>query len=240
MRYPSCFIALGLVLGVAPCAFATNSNVSGPSVGAGVADIEFRGGIEFDENNADHYRQRLHLDYGLNDTLALRIITRQEQREGGHLEYRATDVEARMQLFEDEAWGFDGGFKVAYSKADGDDGPDELTLYWLYEIKRYGFSFRQNALVGTQFGEEADQTPTAELRWQALANIWENHSLGLEMFNDFGPVNEWTGYNEQGHRIGPVLKGKLAQGVNYQTGMLFGISDDAPDIGIKFFIGTSF
>lgn len=241
MNIPSIFIAAcAMSLLYAPLAQATNANVSGPSVGAGVFDIEFRSGMEYDEDSADRYQQRLHLDYGLNNSLALRIITKQEQREGGHLEYRATDVEARYQIFEDEDWGFDGGFKFVYSMADGDDGPDQLELTWLYEITRHDFTYRQNTVVGTERGDNAEHTPSLELGWQALANLWEHHSIGLELYNQLGVVDEWAGYNAQGHRIGPVLKGKLVQGVNYQTGVLFGISDDAPDIGIKFFIGTQF
>ncbi len=240
MKNPSFFIALSAGLSFfAPHAGATNSNVSGPDVREGVA-VEWRMGSEYDEDSPDRYQQRLHINYGLSETFDLRLITKQEQREGGHLEYRATDAEIKWQLFEDETDGFDGSVKLAYSMADGDDGADSARLFWLYQISRYGFTFRHNSLLGTQLGSDAEHTPTAEMRWQAMANIWQHHSLGMEMFNNLGAVDDWAGYNAQGHRIGPVLKGKLSEDVSYQTGLLFGISDDAPDIGLKFFIGTRF
>jgi hypothetical protein len=124
--------------------------------------------------------------------------------------------------------------------ADGDDGADSLDLYWLYQITRHDFTYRHNSVIGTEFGEDAEHTPNLELRWQVLANIWEHHSLGLEMFNHLGVIDEWAGFDAQGHRMGPVVSGKLSERLSYQTGVQFGLSDDAPDIGIKFFIGTSF
>ena len=45
--------------------------------------------------------------------------------------------------------------------------------------------------------------------------------------------NDSDDFDEQSHRIGPVAYGEIGHGVHYQTGVLFGVSDEAPDAELK-------
>lgn len=224
----------------ATSAQATTSNVVGPDVTAGKTKIAARFGFDHDDDHSDAYNQRFHIDYGIDDTWGIRLITKQQRKQSYNLEYKATDFELKHQFFEDEIDGFDGSVKVVYSLSDGDKKPDKAALYWAYKYSNDRWNLCYNTALSHQIGEDATDGIGLEFRWQAMAKILRNHSLGLEMFNDLGKLNHQHGYDQQNHRIGPVVKGKLGHGLSYQSGMLIGISDDAPDLGFKLFLTQSF
>ena len=97
-----------------------------------------------------------------------------------------------------------------------------------------------NQLFAHDVGEEADDGIGAEFRIQAMRKISDTHSLGLEGFHDFGNLTDLSGYSDQSHQIGPVVKGKLPYNLKYEAGYRAGISDAAPDHNIKFFISRAF
>ena len=54
---------------------------------------------------------------------------------------------------------------------------------------------------------------------------------GIEIYSEFGDFD--NDFDEQGHSIGPVAYGKLFDNIGYDTGVLFGVSDAAPDVELK-------
>jgi len=97
-----------------------------------------------------------------------------------------------------------------------------------------------NQIFGHDVGEESDDGITAQLRFQAVRSISDTHSLGLESIHAFGNLTTLSGYDNQSHEIGPVLKGKLGNGFAYETGYRAGISDGAADHNVKFFLSKTF
>jgi hypothetical protein len=67
-----------------------------------------------------------------------------------------------------------------------------------------------------------------------------NMRIGVEMFNDFGHLNETDNFDSQSHTFGPVIKLDLAKKYFLQTGYRIGISQAAPDHGFKLFVGRNF
>ena len=99
---------------------------------------------------------------------------------------------------------------------------------------------RLGQLFDHEVGEDSESGLNAEWRMQATYAVTDDTRVGLESFNDFGRLADLSGYSDQSHTIGPVVKGKLPNGFFYETGYRAGISDAAPDHLVKFFIGKDF
>lgn len=219
---------------------ATNANVVGPEVKAERWQVEGRVGWDEGADGRGTYRQRAHLDYGLSEAWGVRIVWKQLKREGKDLATASADFELKYQLFEDGEDGSDGGAKLVYSLADADSGADQLSLFWLQEFIFERFTFRYNLAAAHEVGEASRSGVKAQARWQVLMPLHGRHRLGVEMFNNFGNLRQLSGFDDQSHRAGPVLKGRVADPLTYQVGLLFGLSEAAPDLGVKGFLIYSF
>ena len=232
------FVALLLLLDLPSS--ATTANVVGPEVKAERWQFEGRAGWNEGADGRGIYRQRFHLDYGVTGAWGARVVLKQLKREGGDLATASTDFELKYQLFEDGEAGFDGAVKLVYSFADGGASPDQVSLFWLQEFVFDGIAFRYNLAAAHETGASSTSGVKAQARWQVMVPLHERHRLGIEMFNNFGNLRQLSGFDDQSHRAGPVLKGRFADNLTYQTGLLFGLSESAPDFGVKGFLIYSF
>ena len=60
------------------------------------------------------------------------------------------------------------------------------------------------------------------------------------MFNKFGNLRFLSGYNNQNHRVGTLIKGKLNDKISFKFGPQFGISENSTDYGFGMFLGYKF
>lgn len=214
------------------------SNVGGASVSDGHASAEIRMGVSEDDSEA-RIRSRVHYDYGFNDWYALRFIALQDKPDGDSYEHEAVTMEHRFQLIEKRDHGLDAGFRLVYSKKDGDKTPDDVDVVLLSQVPFGNYEWRANAVFEREVG--AHQTPgiALELRNQVTYDFGA-FDIGIEMFNDFGKLNEQSGYDDASHDIGPVIKGDLGESLYYQAGYRAGISAGAADHTFKFYVGAHF
>lgn len=225
-------------------AFAsTTGSVGSPNVNEGKSSVAFRIGFsDADENSSDddRFRARVHYDYGVTDFYALRLQVAGDDRKGNNFEHESITLLNRFHIIKKEDYGFDAGFRLGYTMKDGDKKPDNVS-FGLFQLVPYdAWEFRFNELFEHEVGEESESGISFALRSQATYKISDTHRLGLEMFNDFDNLRTQSGYSDQNHTIGPVLKGKMFGDISYETGYRVGISDGAPDHSFKFFIEKSF
>lgn len=214
------------------------SDVGSAIVGEGHASSEIRMGVN-EGDDETRLRSRVHYDYGFNDWYAVRFIALQDMPDGDSYEHEAVTMEHRFQLIEKRDHGFDAGFRLVYTKKDGDKTPDDVDLVLLTQVPFGNYEWRTNAVFEREVG--AHQTPgiALELRNQVTYDFGA-FDIGIEMFNDFSKLNEQSGYDDASHDIGPVIKGDLGESLYYQAGYRAGISDAAADHTFKFFVGAHF
>lgn len=226
-----------------PVTAQTISSVGSPGVTKGATAIEGRVGFSLDDTGSsqdERLRSRLHIDHGFTDMYAARLIVAGDKRQNNGFEYDNVTFENRFDLFDAEEIGFDFGMRGSYTYKDGDKKPDNITIgfYELFPLDNW--EIRSNQLLSHEVGEDSESGLGFAIRAQATYAIHENHRLGFETFNDFGNIRTLSGFDAQGHSLGPVLKGKLGNGFAYETGYLAGISDDSADHNVKFFLSKSF
>ena len=228
------------------------SNVGTARVDEGRLSIEHRTCYTLDGESAredQQLRTRVHLDYGFTDDYALLLIAEQSRLNGDNLEHNVITLQNRIQLFEQDTHGFDGGVRVIYGHRDGDKTPHELDLR-LMGMGRFGqqneWEWRQNIIFERDLGENSRPGWQLELRSQLMREIpspsplFTRFRIGAELFADIGRLNELSGYDHQDNQFGPVLKASFSNGYYLQTGYRAGISDAAADHSVKLFVGKRF
>lgn len=251
LRNCAWFIAF-LANAVSAYAASPVSNVGTAIVNDGEVTAEMRAGYSWDESGSkssdDRFRLRQHLDYGLNDWYALRIVSGQDKRSGDAMEHSSFSIENRFQLIERRNHGWDGGVRFIYEHKDGDKKPDELDIRLMAQVP-FGsdnqWEFRHNTVMVHELGEDNRAGLLLELRNQVTRKIpapdyLKSLRIGLEMFNDIGRVNDNSSFEQQDHQMGPVLKASFDSGLYMQTGYRTALSDDGTDHLVKFFIGQKF
>lgn len=234
------WIGAGILALWASSALASSSvsDVGSAIVGDGNASAEIRMGVN-EDNDETRLRSRVHYDYGFNDWYAVRFIALQDMPDGDSYEHEAVTMEHRFQLIEKHDHGFDAGFRLVYTKKDGDKTPDDVDLVLLTQVPFGKYEWRTNAVFEREVGAHQTSGIALELRNQVTYDF-DAFDIGIEMFNDFGKLNDHDGWNTSGHDIGPVIKGDLSDALYYQAGYRTGISEGAADHTFKFFVGAHF
>lgn len=208
-------------------------------------------GMSFDDKlSGDHerFRMRQHIDYGWTEWYANRIVIEQDKPGSDSLEFRSISFENRFQVFEKDIHGWDGGFRINYGHSDGDKTPHELEARLMAQVPiGQNWDSRHNIIFEREVGADSAPGITLELRNQINRKVpvpvnWpvDSLKLGVESFNDFGKLNEQTGYSNQSHQIGPVMKAGFANGAFMQVGYRSGLSRDSADHLVKVFVGRDF
>ena len=95
--------------------------------------------------------------------------------------------------------------------------------------------------VGTNASDDLDVGQAFQLKYR-LDPAFEP---GIELYSEFGPIDDIHSADEQEHYIGPVAQGVIPLGesgtkLKYNAGYLFGLNDDTSDGVVKAIIELEF
>lgn len=240
----------GLILSFGAHASSPIAFVGGATVNQGQGSVEWRTGFVQDSESASRdsrLQMRQHLDYGLTDWYALRLIVAQDKRAGEHLEHQGVTIENRFQLIERRDYGWDGGLRLQYTQNDGDKSPNEIDFRIMAQVPlSETWEWRHNTVIEHEVGANSRSGLQLEFRNKISTSIdpflphMTTACVGLTMFNDFGRLRDTSGYTSQDHQIGPIIGGSFENGMFFDTGYRKGISRGGTDHLYKFFVGYQF
>ena len=234
---------IGLNIFASAVSAQTISSVGSPNVSKDVTVIETRLGYSTDKDGGaqnQRLRGRFHVDHGFTNNYAARLIIAGDKRRNTNYEHDSITFENRFDLFDADEIGFDFGMRGSYTLKDGDKKPDNITIgfYELLPLKKW--EIRANQFISHEIGEGSDSGVSLANRIQATYPLINNHRIGVETFNNFGIVKNLSGYSNQDHVLGTVLKGKFMESFAYETGYFTGISNNSPDHNYKLFLSKRF
>ncbi len=138
----------------------------------------------------------------------------------------------------------------------GSDMPFDLGLYTEIEYEHDRSAGEQLAfgpLLQTEFGltrvnvnllfqrnyyAEFSNAMQMGYQWQIKQHINAPVDVGIQGFGEFGQWNHWAPQDQQSHRIGPALFGKVDLGdnkvINYNAAILFDVFDDTHATTFRF------
>jgi hypothetical protein len=114
--------------------------------------------------------------------------------------------------------------------------PWEFKIGPLFQTEFGKLQLNGNVLFERKFGsKDADDRHVTEMgyQWQAKYRLQPEFELGLQGLGEMGEWDNWNSANSQIHRVGPAVFGKVKlghrQALKYNTALLFGTSEAAPN-----------
>ena len=200
----------------------------------GEAALEAKGSYLFNEHDgADAWGGEVVAGYGVTSFWHAEFGLEFEGHEDEDTDLTALLFENKFQLAPQGEWPVDVGMKIDYARSLT-GGPDEIGAKLLLAKDIGHFTNLSNIAISREIGEDSSDDNEYGFSYGLSYNVNDHFAIGGEWHSDFGSLErDSDDFNEQSHRFGPVAYGELAEGVHYETGLLAGVSDSAPDAELK-------
>ncbi|MBI2382476.1 MAG: FTR1 family protein [Gammaproteobacteria bacterium] len=205
-----------------------------PVVELGETELEFRGGYIKDDGPANTAQAYVFdLGYGFTPWLFSEIVAEVEKEPGGSLEVEELEWENIIQLTEPGQYFVDFGL-FAEAKVPLESGlPYALEIGPMFQKEIGRTVTNLNVLAERQFGDNADGETEIGYRLQSRYRTGAPLDVGVQAFGE-----------EDAHLVGPALFGQAQLGggkkLKYDAGLLFGATDDAEDLRVRWQVEYEF
>ena len=90
---------------------------------------------------------------------------------------------------------------------------------------------------GEEEDDEEEARTTLGYQWQVLYRHSHRIYYGVQGMGELGEWDDWAKRDDQEHKVGPAIFGRLktagGQRLNYNAGLLFGVTDGTPDYTLR-------
>lgn len=239
MTAKSAFLPL-LLLGVfcLPSGAWAGKTVFAPYVEKGAIEIENKSGYVISDDDAeDAWETEFSAAYGVTGFWETEIgVAIEDGGRGEDADWAALLFENKFQLAQPGTFFIDPGLKLEYARSLN-GGPDEIGAKLLL-AKQFGdIGNVANFSIEREIGEDSSDDNGYGFAYAVNYAVRDDLAFGLEWYSDFGDFGE--DWDDESHQIGPVAYGELA-GLEYEAGILAGVSDGAPDAELKLVLGYEF
>jgi hypothetical protein len=205
-----------------------------PTVEYGEREIDFKYGNAKNQDGAREQVSSLGLGYGATEYWFTEIYYKYE-REGSEA-LSIGEWENKFQLTETGKYPIEVGLITEIEAPLNKNAPYELKLGPLFQTDFDKLQLNANLLFERLYGREDPEEPhITEIgyQWQVKYRWQQAFEFGAQGFGEMGEWNHWEDSNEQSHKLGPAIFGKIALGnkkaIKYNAALLYGVSDAAPD-----------
>jgi hypothetical protein len=225
-------------------------HVAEPEVVKGQGQIADHGAVYAGPGTVKKLDQghQLELYYGLTDRLAFLTVGLLQQKIGENLEAEIYDIGGQYQLLKPDGEGFALAIRSLYQMALQDGAPDKLLLGPIAKISGHDAA----ATLDTFFVHDLDSSDVTalDIKWQVKHRLSDRMSFGVEGYGKIADLEHPGSFEDQEHRVGPVIYLKLGPwtaqefrdvaGVGEEKiwgasfGALFGLTEATSDIALKF------
>lgn len=233
------FLASGLSSGMA---HADNLKIYSPRVEKGELSAEANLNYSVDKKDPtlDNYlSQVVGFEYGMTDYWQTELSGEIEKDGGDSNKLTNIKFENIIAPWKPGENFIDTAFYIELEKAAQSGDPNNFEAKLLLEKNINNFVNTANIKVNHEFGPHAESGWGTGLALRTKYRMDEKFEPGIEYYGEFGNTKQSLSFNDQSHAVGPVIEGKLGK-VKYDTGVLFGVSDSAPDTTAKFNIEYEF
>lgn len=225
--------ALALSCVTLPAIAGPSDYVATPIVEEGEKEIDFKAGTAKARDGSRESAYSVGLGWGVNSWWFTEVYAKSHKLPGENASFDAWEWENKFQLTETGKYPVDVGFLIEIERPrDRSEG---------YEY-RWGPLFQMditpmvqanlNLLVEKHVRAAAAGPAELGYQWQVKYRAQPAFEYGLQGFGDVGPWDSWEPKTEQPHIAGPAVFGQLRVGphqkINYNAGLLFGLTHGAP------------
>ena len=205
-----------------------------PAVEYGEREIDFKSGTAKEQDGKRSQVTSLGFGYGATEYWFTEVYYKHE-REGSE-RVSIAEWENKFQLTETGKYPVDLGLIMEIEAPLNKNDPYELKLGPLFQTDFDKLQLNANLLFERLYGREDPEQPhITEIgyQWQIKYRWQQAFEFGLQGFGEMGEWNHWEDSNEQSHKLGPAIFGKIGlgnkQAIRYNAALLYGVSDAAPD-----------
>jgi hypothetical protein len=206
-----------------------------PTVEYGEREIDFKYGNAKEADGSRSMTSMLGFGYGVTEYWFTEVYVKREIESGEGL--TLAEWENKFQLTETGKYPLDLGLITEIEAPLSDDhAPYEFKIGPLLQTEVGKVQLNGNLLFERKFGpneEDEDYHTEMGYQWQLKYRWQPRFEFGMQGFGDMGKWNDWEPSDEQSHKLGPAVFGKIGMGgkqaVKYNAAWLVGVSDAAPD-----------
>ena len=215
----------GALLWALPAAAQNTGGVFGPTVNDGHRSAQYRAAYDFDTHA---FAQRAHYQQAINGDLMWRVLVQARKTADSNVDADFIQGELFWQLSNPSRnWQHALRLDVRY-RTEG--RPGVIGLHWTNQFDLgEDWIARFVLLTATELGNGASGDLVMQTRAMIAYSINPTLSAGVEMFNTYGPIDDFPTLQAQDHQIGPVIAANLNSQWRLLAGVLFGMSKEASD-----------
>jgi hypothetical protein len=216
---------------------AADEYVNTPNVEYGEREIDTKYGTRyFDDAHERESAASFGFGYGATQWWFTEAYLKYHKEPGDKTRYDAFEWENKFQLTEPNKYPIDVGALVELEIPRDRDEGYEVKLGPLLQWDTGPLRWNTNVFLQRSFSTRGDEDPVTEMKYQAQVTYHirdTNFDVGAQAFGDLGKWNDWAPKDEQSHRIGPAVFGKVKlegrQAIVWNAAWLFGASKAAAD-----------
>lgn len=209
-----------------------------PTVEQGEKEIDFKFGSAKLPSGDTSQVASLGLGYGASEHWFTEVYLKTEH-EGATPRLNILEWENKFQLTEPGKYPLDIGLITEFEFPVNRQGAtNEFKIGPLFQTEFDKLQLNGNLLFERKFGGAADSddaphTTVFQYQWQAKYRWKEEFEFGLQGMGELGEWNHWAPHDEQEHKLGPAIFGKISlgnqQAMRYNAAWLIGTTNATPD-----------
>ncbi len=204
-----------------------------PAVTYGEREIDFKMGSSDKKDTPNEAAASLGLGYGVTQWWFTEIYVKYKRELNENTKFDAIEWENKFQLTEPGKYPVDVGFLIEIERPIDHDEGWEVKWGPLFQTEFGKVQLNANLLFQRNYGAASANDLLFKYQWQAKYRWKPELEFGVQAFGDMGTVDRWSPQDEQSHRMGPAIFGKLPFGgrkaIKYNAAWLMGTSKAAPD-----------
>ena len=219
---------------------ATTFRMSSPYIEPGKTKAEWQGFYSHDEDDSKDmaWKQNFILGYGVNEYWKTQFRTAYEKGgQGDDPDITASAFENTFALTKRGEHYFDVAIKADYQHFYSGETADNISTKLIVGRNTQDFLHIFNFRITHDIG--SDTHNSGGIAWSTRYKYSPEIQPALEIYNDFGSIDKENVFRNQNRSVGPAVSGRIS-GIDYQAGVLFGLTDSTPDETFKLSIGYQF
>lgn len=215
-----------------------------PTVDFGEKEIDFKAGSATQSGTPRESAASIGFGYGVKEWWFTEVYLKYKQELNENTKFDAVEWENKFQLTETGKYPVDVGFLVEIERPMNHAEGWEVKWGPLLQTEFGKLQLNANLLFQrSYFAEEASETAFL-YQWQLKYRWLPQFEFGLQGFGETGKWDDWAATDEQSHRFGPAVFGKLPlggrQAIKYNAAWLLSTSKAAPDHTLRLQIEYEF
>ena len=203
-----------------------------PAVSYGEREIDFKYGASGKKDEPTAQAASFGFGYGLKEWWFTEFYVK-GAREGSHSTFDAIEFENKFQLTETGKYPVDVGFIAEFELPHDRSEGNEFRFGPLFQTEFDRVQVNFNPLLTNISRAVEDNGTFFGYQWQVKYRWQEALEFGAQGFGETGKWNHFAPTNEQSHRLGPAVFGKVGlggrQAIVWNAAVLFGVTQESPD-----------